>query len=1098
MLEKNFTQFLLLLAVLLGFSAAGAMGADILFVSSMEPDHMPGDDAIKAFFEGLGHTVTYIDDDESEQVTEEAALAADLVFISESVGSGDIRDEITEIPTPIIVSEPYAWDEMGLTTEAGSNQIPDSENITIVNANHPMAAGYSGNVPVFTSLPGSDLIPAGTTGGGAVVIARASGGAQADADVYFVYEKGAALAAPPADGSPQTAAETRIGFFTASPTAEQLLSPEGYDLLSAAVDYALGLTAQARNPNPLDGAENVSQSTLQWSAGYTATWHNVYFGTNPTLGVDDLVGDRQTETTYQPPGGLASNATYYWRIDEVEADGTTIHTGAVWSFSTALLTASNPEPLDGAAEVDTALSISWTAGYGAVTHDVYFGADQAAVADATTSSSEFKGNQPATTYGRGTLGKGATYYWRIDQVEADGTTTHKGDVWSFTTKVFAPVVIEHQINWTSDDIEEEISDGDMVGMGDSDLEMPYQDEGKVGEQIVGIRFEDIDVPKGSTISEAWVQFDVDETKDGTLPVSLIIEGELSPDAVTFSEVDFNISNRLRTTAQAVWVPEDWTATHQKDNTSNIASIIQEIIDQKDWAIGNALVLIISNDPDNPSIGTRCAESWNGAGSNPGQIPLLHIEFTTNQAVQPNPADGSVHSDNRLSLSWTPGDTAASHNVYLGVNYDDVEAGAGGTALGTSDDTFYDIGLGTPGDPYPDGLAPGTTYYWRIDEIEADGTTTHKGDVWSFTIPTRKAYGPNPSDKARFVDPDVTLSWEPGSNAISHDVYFGENSAEVSDGTGDTSKGTLTETTFAPGTLEKDTAYYWRIDEFDGSEISKGDVWRFRTLPEIAISDPNLIGWWKLDDGSGTTAIDSSGHANHGTLGNNPQWVFGYDGGAIEFDGTNYIDLPTGLIGTDKGTVCMWIKTIQESQGHIFYGSEETGGDGFGGQNEFHVNMRSSGGRAEFFLEGGDAGDIRVRTSVVNDDTWHHIAATWDAAGDMTVYVDGIDPESSPHNGNIFNLIGRIRLGSPSDYERFYFGSIDDVRLYDYVLTQEEIAETMKGDTRLASDPSPAHESIADKEHAAPLSWSPGENAAQHDVYFGADLDAVADADASDT
>jgi hypothetical protein len=875
------------------------------------------------------------------------------------------------------------------------------------------------------------------------------------------------------------------------------LSAEGYDLLSAAVDYALGMTTQARNPNPPDGAENVSQSTLQWSAGYTAMWHNVYFGTNPTPGATELVSEQQTETMYQPPEGLASNTTYYWRIDEIEADGTTIHTGAVWSFTTAILAASNPDPLDGAIEVDTSLSIRWTAGYGAVTHNVYLGSNEAAVANATTSSPEFKGNQPATTYGRGTLAKDATYYWRIDEVEEDGTTTHKGDVWSFTTKIFAPVVIERHISWTSDDIEEEVPGGDMVGMGDSDLEMPYQDEGKVGEQIIGIRFEDITVPKNSIISEAWVRFDVDETKDGTLPVSLIIEGELSPNAVTFSEIDFNISNRPRTKAQVVWEPEDWIATHQKHNTSNITPIIQEIIDHKDWTIGNALVLIISDNPANPSQGTRCAESWNGAGSNPDQIPLLHIEFTTKQAVQPNPVDGFIYPDNRVSLSWMPGDTAVSHNVYLGDNFVDVETGTGGTALGSTTETYYDIGLGMPGDPYPDGLSPGTTYYWRIDEVEADGTTTHKGDVWSFTIPTRTAYNPAPSDRARFVDPNVTLSWEQGSNAITHDVYFGKNFTEVNDGTGDTSKGTLTETIYTPGPLEKDTTYYWRIDEFDGSETNKGDVWRFRTMPDIAISDPNLIGWWKLDDGSGTTALDSSGHGNHGTLGNNPQWIFGYDGGAIEFDGTNYIDLPTGLIGTDKGTVCMWIKTTQGTQGHIFYGSEGTSGDGFGGQNEFHVNIGSSG-QVEFFLEGGDAGDVRVRTSSINNDTWLHVAATWDINSDMMIYLNGGTPVSNSHNGNNFNLAGRIRLGRPNDYERYYSGSLDDLRLYDYVLTQEEIAETMKGDTRLASDPSPAHESIVDKEHAKPLRWSPGENTAQHDVYLSTDIDAVADADASDT
>src|SRR4030043_483163 len=106
MLERQFVQSLLFLLILLGVSAGGVMGANIVFVSSMDAEHMPGDDTIKAFFESLGHTVTYIDDDQSEAATEIAALASDLVYISESVGSGDIKNEITEVPTPIIVTEP--------------------------------------------------------------------------------------------------------------------------------------------------------------------------------------------------------------------------------------------------------------------------------------------------------------------------------------------------------------------------------------------------------------------------------------------------------------------------------------------------------------------------------------------------------------------------------------------------------------------------------------------------------------------------------------------------------------------------------------------------------------------------------------------------------------------------------------------------------------------------------------------------------------------------------------------------------------------------------------------------------------------------------
>ncbi|MCJ7673795.1 MAG: hypothetical protein MUO33_01430, partial [Sedimentisphaerales bacterium] len=56
-------------------------------------------------------------------------------------------------------------------------------------------------------------------------------------------------------------------------------------------------------------------------------------------------------------------------------------------------------------------------------------------------------------------------------------------------------------------------------------------------------------------------------------------------------------------------------------------------------------------------------------------------------------------------------------------------------------------------------------------------------------------------------------------------------------------------------------------------------------------DPNLVGWWKLDEASGTTAADSSGNAHNGTLNGNPQWVTGYFGGALEFDGGgDYVEI----------------------------------------------------------------------------------------------------------------------------------------------------------------------------------------------------------------
>jgi len=187
---------------------------------------------------------------------------------------------------------------------------------------------------------------------------------------------------------------------------------------------------KATNPSPSHQATGVSiTADLSWTAGSGATSHDVYFGTDSTPDAGEFEGN-QGGTTYDP-GTLSYNTTYYWRIDEKNAGGTT--TGDVWSFTTEQEPqnppgkATNPSPSHQATSVSINADLSWTAGSGATSHDVYFGTDS------TPDAGEFKGNQGGTTYDPGTLGYETTYYWRIDEENAYGTTT--GDVWSFTTEV---------------------------------------------------------------------------------------------------------------------------------------------------------------------------------------------------------------------------------------------------------------------------------------------------------------------------------------------------------------------------------------------------------------------------------------------------------------------------------------------------------------------------------------------------------------------------------------------------------------------------------------------------------------------------------------
>ena len=210
-----------------------------------------------------------------------------------------------------------------------------------------------------------------------------------------------------------------------------------------------------------------------------------------------------------------------------------------------------------------------------------------------------------------------------------------------------------------------------------------------------------------------------------------------------------------------------------------------------------------------------------------------ITFVPGIAFNPIPADEAVLEDTWVSLNWSPAETAVSHDVYFGENFDEVNEGIGETFRGNQAETFYIVGF--PGFPYPDGLAPGTTYYWRIDEVnDLDPNSPFKGDVWSFMVPPKTAYFPEPADGAESVAPDANLRWTAGFGSKLHTVYFGDNFDDVNNATVGPPQGT---TSFDPGTLILAKTYYWRVDESDMIETYKGNVWSFTTEGAVGSPEP---------------------------------------------------------------------------------------------------------------------------------------------------------------------------------------------------------------------------------------------------------------------
>lgn len=191
-----------------------------------------------------------------------------------------------------------------------------------------------------------------------------------------------------------------------------------------------------------------------------------------------------------------------------------------------------------------------------------------------------------------------------------------------------------------------------------------------------------------------------------------------------------------------------------------------------------------------------------------------------KAEGPSPADGALAVTMPL-LQWTAGDKALFHNVYLGTTPELTEANLVGSRQMFT--MLY----------YVQGLQPGTTYYWRVDEIEKDGVTVHTGDVWSFVAQALTAYYPNPADGAVDAAPAPMLTWLPGQTAIKHHVYFGDSSDAVSQGAAGADKGEVKDPNFAPGALESLTTYYWRVDETPlGGAVRTGPVWKFTTCLSV--------------------------------------------------------------------------------------------------------------------------------------------------------------------------------------------------------------------------------------------------------------------------
>ena len=564
------------------------------------------------------------------------------------------------------------------------------------------------------------------------------------------------------------------------------------------------------NPYPANGATLTHAApTLSWTLPAGADFGALYIGQSPTemIFIDE-------EKDVHVPRNLTPNQTWYWRVDAVNGGGRV--QGPVWSFTAGPrvlpVAPSNPNPSNGAIDANASgsysLPISWTEGLGTTSTDLYFGTS----ADPPAYQLGLVTDPNGSPVGSGTLveiNSCATFYWKVVEKNSAGATP--GPVWSFTTRFVPPDAINGLFPNNGDT---NVSPSPKLYWNDSQGAVSYSVWlAPVGSSLVevshnqpGAEF----IPNTALATYTTYQWQIvahNPAGDTAGPVLTFTTG--GPDGLALNPNPANDATGVSTLPTLLWTPGQGAANE------NVYISWDDIVRwSRVYSVGAGTAdpgPLLENtsyywrvDEIDASGEVRGSTFWHFTTGTSGALPGMPTYSTP-----PNNATGYGI---RPSFTWTAGTGATKHHLYLWV---DLPGHIPGYEFIQPDTLFI-----------PGYLQPNTGYAWFAGEENANGI--RRGPTWHFTTGTSEtnmpgpASNPNPTTGATGVSIGPTLTWTAGSDAASHDVYFGTTNPPgfVKN---------QTSTSFAPTPpLAVSTTYYWRIDEKNASGVTPGTVWSFTT------------------------------------------------------------------------------------------------------------------------------------------------------------------------------------------------------------------------------------------------------------------------------
>jgi len=670
----------------------------------------PYDAPKQALFESWGWTVSTINDTDSQTVFNNAAASNDVMYISESTSSGNVGTKARDLNIGIVDDECWLWDAMEYGSTGDGNGYWGTY-INITDNSHYITSPFStGNLTVYTTDGNLNNLPSSLASGGQLL-----GQTPASEPTLFAFDTGADLDAG-------TAANRRVGFssFDSDPanwTAnfETLLQRSlnwaagcgagtgGTGLVPAAVDDSFTTDEDVNldenvltndtlgdAPNTVSEVSGVSNGLLTLNADGSFTYDpDVGFSgtdsfTYRLTDADSETSDATVTITVNAAGSPAPNLDEYSCNMKITVNSAQVAADLnnfpvlIHITDDSLTTSSCGFMTDSAGDdlIFTNSSKTVQLDHEIEKYDNTTGELVAWVEVPFLSGSSdtdiymYYGNSNVTTPQENPTGVWESNYegvWHLKEDAATATTT----------------TFEVSVATQDDDAEELISSG-AIDLSSSDLELVRES----GDQEIGMRFLGVTIPPGATITNAYVEFAVDETDSET--TNLTFWGEDTDNPGTFTSTVNDITNRTKTSASVDWNNiAAWDTVGQLKQTPNLKTIIQEIVDRPGWASGNAMVIIVTG------TGKRVADSYSGTA------PMLHVEYTTG---------GDFHLDSTSNANHgTPnGNTlTASGRIDGAQDFDGV-------------DDYIEV-------PHSDNylLDDGTVSFW----FKASDVTTQQG-LWS--------------------------------------------------------------------------------------------------------------------------------------------------------------------------------------------------------------------------------------------------------------------------------------------------------------------------------------------------------------------------------